>query len=205
MNNSKINILLKNLCKIFIILLLFLLSGCTLAERPIDHIQYYNILSRSNEFLAFCIYIIEKEEVNIIHLIPRLYYSYFNIAKINHALKYKKNKKVSHKDIWESNPIKAKELYYDNLRKARNEIDYGENTLAKSEENVIAILRESFIPENSKAFNDLIDDFESQSEEFFKNRFSPESKQIYEDSKDLIKIIKENNSKINNLLNHKLK
>lgn len=187
---------------LILILLTISLSGCIVAERPIDNVAYYNLLSKSNEFLAFCIYMLKNEEVNIIHIIPRLYYSYFNLAKLVHTVKTKKFEQEKHDVIWLQNKKSARKLYYDFLRKSRINVDYGVNSIVQTEEEVKEMFLDKFIPNNKKASKCLMLDLEEQTDKFFKEDITDN---YYIKSKEIIQEIEHNNNKLNELICNRIK
>lgn len=148
------------------------LTDCQIASRPvnpINNVAFYNILSKSNDFLGFCLYLIKTEEVYIKQIVTRLYYSYFSLARLVHIGKTKKFNKEKHDVIWQQNKKKVRQLYGRCLKDARHSVDYGTESPQDLEQSLKGIIQCYFCYENDKPFFILLEDAKDQTKKFYKD------------------------------------
>ena len=85
---------------IFLIIVVFLLSGCTQAQ--VDPSIPVGLLSKSRDYLFFCLSIIDSSEPLYNQVAGRYYYAMFSIAKIPSIWKHNhfKGELETHEDVW---------------------------------------------------------------------------------------------------------
>ncbi|GAB1473409.1 hypothetical protein MASR2M69_08500 [Bacteroidota bacterium] len=122
------------------------------------------------------------------HIISRLYYSYFSLARVVHIGKTKKFNIEKHDVIWQINKKDVRSIYGDDLRKLRNYVDYSPFPIDEIERNTRSSVQCFFYAKNDLAFYSLLKDAKEQTEKFYKN----DSKKWIEESNQLFDSIEKN-------------
>jgi len=157
--------------RVFVLLcMLLLFSGCIATERPIDNTQYLNLLYKSKDFIAFCLYLSSQENPYWNQVISRLYYGYFTLAKLIHTGKTNKFEIVKHDTIWAQNKKRPSKDYGKYVKKMRIGYDYSpgyEMNEKQTNKNLKLII------EQRDTLDILIDDAKDRTVKFYKFEENP--------------------------------
>lgn len=158
---------MKRLLNIFLLLFIVIsFTGCQ-AYEPISPHGYYSFLIKAKEFLAFCVYIANTDNPYWGQIFSRLYYAYFTLARIVHIGKTGQYEQEKHTVIWQQNKKEVRKKYGETLKHLRTYYDYDYASNTESIEELSKNL--SFILDNRKAFDQLINDTNEQIEKFYKH------------------------------------
>ena len=159
---------MKRLLNIFLLLLVVIsFSGCQ-AYEPISPHGYYSFLIKAKEFLTFCVYVANMDHPYWGQIFSRLYYAYFTLARIVHIGKTGLYEQEKHTVIWQQNKKEVRKNFGETLKHLRTYYDYDYSSNAQSREELAKNV--SFILNNQKAFNQLINDTKEQVNKFYKHK-----------------------------------
>ena len=155
------------LFNLFLLLLIVIsFTGCS-AYEPISPHGYYSFLIKAKEFLTFCVYIANMDHPYWGQIFSRLYYAYFTLARIVHIGKTGQYEQEKHTVIWQQNKKEVRKNFGDTLKHLRTYYDYDYSSNSESREELTKNI--SFILNNQKAFNQLINDTKEQVDKFYKH------------------------------------
>lgn len=158
---------MKRLFNLFLLLLIVIsFTGCS-AYEPISPHGYYSFLIKAKEFLTFCVYIANMDHPYWGQIFSRLYYAYFTLARIVHIGKTGQYEQEKHTVIWQQNKKEVRKNFGDTLKHLRTYYDYDYSSNSESREELTKNI--SFILNNQKAFNQLINDTKEQVDKFYKH------------------------------------
>ena len=100
-------------------------------------------------------------------IFSRLYYAYFTLARIVHIGKTGQYEQEKHTVIWQQNKKEVRKNFGDTLKHLRTYYDYDYSSNSESREELTKNI--SFILNNQKAFNQLINDTKEQVDKFYKH------------------------------------
>ena len=159
---------MKRLFNLFLLLLIVIsFTGCS-AYEPISPHGYYSFLIKAKEFLTFCVYIANMDHPYWGQIFSRLYYAYFTLARIVHIGKTGQYEQEKHTVIWQQNKKEVRKNFGETLKHLRTYYDYDYSSNAESREELAQNV--SFILNNQKAFNQLINDTKEQVGKFYKHK-----------------------------------
>lgn len=168
---------------VLLALVLIFLSSCARIDKPVDNDMFLSYIVRANNFLKFCIFLIKSEELYMSHIVSRLYYSYFSLARIVHIGKTKKFNIEKHDVIWQINKKDVRKLYGDELKRIRNYVDYSPFPTDAIEENLRSSIQRYFFADNDLPFYSLLNDAKEQTKKFYKfdsEKWIEESGQLFD-------------------------
>ena len=158
---------MKRLLNLFLLLLIVIsFTGCS-AYEPISPQGYYSFLIKAKEFLTFCVYVANMDHPYWGQIFSRLYYAYFTLARIVHIGKTGQYEQEKHTVIWQQNKKEVRKNFGDTLKHLRTYYDYDYSSNSESREELTKNI--SFILNNQKAFNQLINDTKEQVDKFYKH------------------------------------
>ena len=164
---------MKRLFNLFLLLLIVIsFTGCS-AYEPISPHGYYSFLIKAKEFLTFCVYIANMDHPYWGQIFSRLYYAYFTLARIVHIGKTGQYEQEKHTVIWQQNKKEVRKNFGDTLKHLRTYYDYDYSSNSESREELTKNI--SFILNNQKAFNQLINDTKEQVDKFYKHEKDKEN------------------------------
>ena len=188
------------LFNLFLLLLIVIsFTGCS-AYEPISPHGYYSFLIKAKEFLTFCVYIANMDHPYWGQIFSRLYYAYFTLARIVHIGKTGQYEQEKHTVIWQQNKKEVRKNFGDTLKHLRTYYDYDYSSNSESREELTKNI--SFILNNQKAFNQLINDTKEQVDKFYKhekdkedwiNKCNKEIDTIIQAQNDLEKALRKRN------------
>lgn len=159
---------MKRLLNLFLLLLIVIsFTGCS-AYEPISPQGYYSFLIKAKEFLTFCVYVANMDHPYWGQIFSRLYYAYFTLARIVHIGKTGQYEQEKHTVIWQQNKKEVRKNFGETLKHLRTYYDYDYSSNAESREELAQNV--SFILNNQKAFNQLINDTKEQVDKFYKHK-----------------------------------
>lgn len=153
MTNGKVAIIFR--C-IFLIIAVFFVSGCTQAQ--FDPSIPVGLLSKSRDYLFFCLSIIDSSEPLYNQVAGRYYYAMFSIAKIPSIWKHKhfKGELETHEEVWRIVSKEPRASFGKELKSLRTACDYMPDCNNSSSDSVKTQLLP--IIENNDAFESLVED-----------------------------------------------
>ena len=185
-----------SIVKILLILFVIISFSSCAAEESISPHGYYTLLTKSKDFMAFCLYIANEQNPYWGQVISRLYYSYFTLARLVHIAKTCLYEQEKHTVIWQQNKKEVRKQFGIELKHLRTYYDYDYHSSIESKDTLRNNLM--FILNNRKAFNDLIKDVKEQIPKYYKheknkdewiNKCNKELESIIEIQADLEKIV----------------
>ena len=152
---------------VFGLLVICSLSGCCEATANPD--VPTGMLSKSRDYLFFCLQIIQDSRPLYNQFASRYYYALFSIAKISSIWKHKhfNNEFETHEEVWKMAPVNVRKLYGEQLKSVRTECDYfydindGASDLIKKKLQPIVA--------DDKTFNKLIGDVDDSVSKYYKS------------------------------------
>ena len=145
--------------------LLLVLSGCT--KEVIDPNIPLGLLTKSRDFLFFCLSIIDSSKPLYNQVASRYYYSMFSIAKIISIWKHKhfSNELETHEEVWRVVKKQPKKLFGTDLKKIRTKCDYDYDISDSSSQDIKNALLPIMMDDN--AFSSLLDDARDSIQKFY--------------------------------------
>lgn len=143
-------LIIITLCGLF----LLCLSGCAAVTR--DPSVPIGLLTKSRDFLVFCIFLLDSSKNCYNQIVSRYYYAMFSIAKLNSLWSRKKNEYFFEKqsDVWAVQTHLPKKVFGEELKKLRVDGDYMPNCndadTKHFQEGLISII------DQDKSFQELI-------------------------------------------------
>lgn len=135
---------------------LFFLSGCT--KEGVDPTIPLGLLTKSRDFLFFCLSVIDSSKPLYNQFASRYYYSMFSIAKIISIWKHKHfaNELETHEDVWRVMCKNPRKKFGTDLKKIRTKCDYDYKITDSSSESI----KDDLLPIilDNTAFEELLDD-----------------------------------------------
>lgn len=137
-------------------LCLLLASSC--AGEPLDPSIPYGFLSKSRDYLYFCLSLMDSSRPLYNQFASRYYYAMFSIAKISSIWKHKHfhGESELHEEVWKVTPHEVRKVYGQELKSIRTKCDYLPDFNDSSSECIMAQLVP--IVQNAKAFESLVKD-----------------------------------------------
>lgn len=163
---------MKTLIKIIILCLVsFLYVGC--APEPINPNIPVGLLTKSRDYLFFCLSLIDAAEPLYNQIATKYYYAMFSIARVASIWNHKNfnGKLETHKDVWDIAPHDARKLFGEHLKKVRTECDYQYDINNSESEQIKKELQPIVIDDN--AFNKLRDNTNEVIEKYYKSSRCP--------------------------------
>lgn len=150
---------MKHLVKVFVLfVLLVLLGGCMQAPAYYDSAIPFGLLTKSRDYLFFCLSIIDSTKPLYNQVAARYYYAMFSIAKVSSIWKHKKfrGELETHKEVWNVAPHKSRKAFGEDLKRIRTECDYKHDY----NDSQSLIVRDELLPIvlDDEAFNELVHD-----------------------------------------------
>lgn len=163
MTNGKAAITFRCICLIIVV---FLLSGCTQAQ--VDPSIPVGSLSKSRDYLFFCLSIIDSSEPLYNQVAGRYYYAMFSIAKIPSIWKHNnfKGELETHEDVWKVASKGPRKSFGTELKSLRTACDYMHDCNNSSSDSVKTKLLP--IIENNDAFEKLVEDTKVCLEKYYR-------------------------------------
>lgn len=151
---------------VFLIITLYFLSGCVQAQ--VDPTIPVGLLSKSRDYLFFCLSIIDSSKPLYNQVAGRYYYAMFSIAKIPSIWKHKhfNGEMETHEDVWRVVPKEPKTFFGKELKSLRTACDYIPNCNDSSSNDVKTKLLP--IVENNTAFEKLVEDTKVCIEKYYR-------------------------------------
>lgn len=189
--NRDMNKILKIL---FLVIVCICLSGCAQVAR--DPYVPIGLLTKSREFLVFCLFLVDSGKNYYNQIATRYYYSMFTIAKLNSLWKHKSEGYSFEKQdaVWSVQKHEPKVEYGDKLKRLRVECDYLPEYNEEKFEHFRVEL--SSILNTAKPFVELMDN----AEEVINKYYSDKDKQLRDRCLDLLSEIRSQNELLKNKL-----
>lgn len=151
---------------VFLIIVVFLLSGCTQAQ--VDPSIPVGLLSKSRDYLFFCLSIIDSSEPLYNQVAGRYYYAMFSIAKIPSMWKHNhfKGELETHEEVWKVASKGPRKSFGKELKSLRTACDYMHDCNNSSSDSVKTKLLP--IIENNDAFEKLVKDTKVCLEKYYR-------------------------------------
>lgn len=145
-----------NLRILLIIIGVFLFSGC--AEILVDPAVPVGLLSKSRDYLFFCLSIIDSSKPLYNQVAGRYYYAMFSIAKISSIWKHKhfSEEMETHEEVWRVAPSEPRKVFGKELKSLRTDCDYMHDCNDSSSDKIKIALKP--IIADDDAYNKLVED-----------------------------------------------
>ena len=143
-----------------LVIAFIILSVTSCSQEPVPPSVPLGLLTKSRDFLTFCVFLLNDESQYYNHFAVRYYYAMFSLAKINSIKKHKSTIEDSelHVDVWRVNCVEPRKEFGSSLKKVRTMCDYSPDV--NDAYNKLLFDRLSPIIANERAYSKLRSDTE---------------------------------------------
>ncbi len=168
LNDNPYSIQMKTLIRIIILCLVsFIYVGC--APEPINPNIPVGLLTKSRDYLFFCISLMDTAKPLYNQIATKYYYAMFSVARVASIWKHQHfhGELETHKDVWDVAHHDARNIFGEDLKEVRTKCDYQYDINNSESEQIKKELQPIVLDDN--AFNKLLDDANAAIEKYYKS------------------------------------
>ena len=168
LNDNLYSIQMKTLIRIIILCLVsFIYVGC--APEPINPNIPVGLLTKSRDYLFFCMSLMDTAKPLYNQIAPKYYYAMFSVARVASIWKHQHfhGELETHKDVWDVAHNDARKIFGEDLKEVRTKCDYQYDINNSESEQIKKELQPIVL--DDKAFNKLLNDANTAIEKYYKS------------------------------------